>query len=156
MAASVAERRGSDHGESDLREPFGGPGSPVGKGQNPPLLPRCPGRHDHEAGDRKDDVRLGDGFYIAFRYEDDDAALDESGFLKAVFLELKSDDVEEMRRDIVAFGVKVLEVPDPHLYFQAPGGQVFRLTGTSEDLSRYEGTGHGEQFVGDPFSVQEI
>jgi len=28
-------------------------------------------------------------------------------------------------------------VPDPHLYFQAPGGQVFRLVGTNEDLSKY-------------------
>jgi hypothetical protein len=26
----------------------------------------------------------------------------------------------------------------PHLYFQAPGGQVFRLVGINEDLSRYE------------------
>jgi hypothetical protein len=42
----------------------------------------------------------------------------------------------------------VLEVPDPHLYFQAPGGQVLRLVGINEDLSKYEGTEHGEQFVG--------
>lgn len=52
---------------------------------------------------------------------------------------------------IVAFGVRVLDVPDPHLYFQAPGGQVLRLVGIDEDLSRYEGTGHGEQFVGVAF-----
>ena len=26
-------------------------------------------------------------------------------------------------------GDKVLDVPDVHLYFQAPGGQVFRLVG---------------------------
>jgi len=102
-------------------------------------------------GDQKDDVRLGDGFYIAFLYEDEGAALDESGFMKAIYLELKTDNVEEMRQKIVAFGVKVLEVPDPHLYFQAPGGQVLRLVGIDEDLSRYEGTEHGEQFVGRPF-----
>jgi hypothetical protein len=61
-----------------------------------------------------------------------------------------------MRQKIVAFGVKVLEVPDPHLYFHAPGGQVFRLVGTNEDLSKYEGTEHGEQFVGDVFAVREM
>jgi hypothetical protein len=59
-----------------------------------------------------------------------------------------------MRQSIVSFGVTVLEVPDPHLYFQAPGGQVFRLVGVDEDLSKYEGTEHGEQFVGDPFAVR--
>ncbi|MGH7649141.1 MAG: hypothetical protein ACREND_13575, partial [Gemmatimonadaceae bacterium] len=31
-----------------------------------------------------------------------------------------------------------LDVPDAHLYFQAPGGQVFRLVGIHEDLSVYE------------------
>ena len=104
-------------------------------------------------GDQKDDVRLADDFYIAFMYENDDVALAESEFLKAIYLELKTDNVDEMRQKIVAFGVKVLEVPDPHLYFQAPGGQVLRLVGSSEDLSRYEGTEHGEQFVGRAFDV---
>jgi hypothetical protein len=44
-----------------------------------------------------------------------------------------------MRQNITAFGVRVLDVPDPHLYFQAPGGQMFRLVGVNEDLSKYEG-----------------
>ena len=102
-------------------------------------------------GDLKDDIRMGDNFYIAFLYEDEGVALDESGFSKAVYLELKTGNVEEMRQKIVAFGVRVLEVPDPHLYFHAPGGQVFRLVGINEDLSKYEGTEHGEQFVGVTF-----
>lgn len=102
-------------------------------------------------GDQKDDFRLGGNFYFAFLYEDEGVALDESGFAKAIFLELKTDNVEEMRRKIVGFGVRVLEVPDPHLYFQAPGGQVFRLVGADEDLAKYEGTEHGEQFVGRAF-----
>jgi catechol 2,3-dioxygenase-like lactoylglutathione lyase family enzyme len=101
--------------------------------------------------DLKDDFRLGDGFYLAFLYEGEGATLAESGFLQAIYLELKTDDVDELRQRIVAFGVKVLDVPDPHLYFQAPGGQVFRLVGIDEDLSRYEGTEHGEQNVGRPF-----
>jgi catechol 2,3-dioxygenase-like lactoylglutathione lyase family enzyme len=101
--------------------------------------------------DLKDDIRMGDNFYIAFLYENEGVALDESGFSKAVYLELKTGNVEEMRQKIVAFGVRVLEVPDPHLYFHAPGGQVFRLVGIDEDLSKYEGTDHGEQFVGVTF-----
>jgi catechol 2,3-dioxygenase-like lactoylglutathione lyase family enzyme len=102
-------------------------------------------------GDQKDDFRMGDNFYIAFLYEDDGVALDDSGFSKAIYLELKAGNAGEMRQKIVAFGVRVLEVPDPHLYFQAPGGQVFRLVGIDEDLARYEGTEHGEGFVGRPF-----
>jgi catechol 2,3-dioxygenase-like lactoylglutathione lyase family enzyme len=94
--------------------------------------------------DQKDDFRMGDNFYIGVLYEDEGVALDESSFSKAIYLELKADDVEEMRREIVASGVRVLEMQDPHLYFQAPGGQVFRLVGTSEDLSKYEGTDHRE------------
>jgi len=103
------------------------------------------------AFDDKDDIRMGGDFFIGFLYGEGDGqgadkgvnyapedALSDDGFLKAIFLELKADDVEEMRRRIVAFGVRVLDVPDPHLYFQAPGGQVFRLVGTNEDLSKYE------------------
>ena len=94
--------------------------------------------------DDKDDFRMGDNFYIAVLYENEGVALDESNFSKATYLELKTDNVEEMRQKIVAFGVKVLEIQDPHLYFQAPGGQVFRLVGINEDLSKYEGTDHRE------------
>ena len=65
-------------------------------------------------------------------------ALDEGDFLKATYLELKTDNIEEMKQKILDFGVKKLDVPDAHLYFQAPGGQVFRLVGTDEDLSLYE------------------
>ena len=67
-------------------------------------------------------------------------ALDESDFLKAIYLELKADNTEEMKQKILAFGVKKLHVPDAHLYFQAPGGQVLRLVGINEDLSQYEGS----------------
>ncbi len=93
--------------------------------------------------DQKDDLRMGENFYIAFMYEDD---ADESEFLrtgKSVWLEIKSDKVEEMRQKILDFGVRKLDIPDPHLYFQAPGGQVLRLVGINEDLSKYEGNEEG-------------
>jgi len=101
--------------------------------------------------DTKDDLVLGNDFFIAFLYATGDGQgadrganyasdnpLTEQEFLKAIFLELKTNDVKGMRQKIVSSGVKVLEVPDPHLYFQAPGGQVFRLVGINEDLSKYE------------------
>jgi hypothetical protein len=85
--------------------------------------------------DEVDRLQL-DDLHFCFVYQS--IALDESGFSKSIWLELKTDKPEEMREKILAFGVKKLDVPDPHLYFQAPGGQVFRLVGIEEDLSVYE------------------
>ncbi len=96
-----------------------------------------------KADPERDFVRLEDNFYVAFLYGD---VSDESEFLRsarAIWLELKSDDVEAMRRKILDFGVRKLDIPDPHLYFQAPGGQCLRLVGIDEDLSFYEGAGEG-------------
>jgi hypothetical protein len=92
----------------------------------------------------RDFLRLGEDFYIGFLYGD---VPDESEFLRtarSIWLEIKSDDVEEMGRNILASGVvRKLNIPDPHLYFQAPGGQCLRLVGINEDLSFYEGRGEG-------------
>jgi catechol 2,3-dioxygenase-like lactoylglutathione lyase family enzyme len=91
----------------------------------------------------RDFIRLGDDFYIVLYGDVPDA----SEFLRtarSVWLEIKSDNVEEMSRRILECGlVRKLEVPDPHLYFQAPGGQCLRLVGIDEDLSFYEGAGEG-------------
>jgi hypothetical protein len=92
----------------------------------------------------RDFVRLGDNFYIGFLYGD---VPDESEFLRsarAVWLEIKADNVDDVSRRILDSGlVRKLDVPDPHLYFQAPGGQCLRLVGIDEDLSFYEGAGEG-------------
>jgi hypothetical protein len=96
-----------------------------------------------KADSERDFIRIGENFYIAFLYAD---VPDMSEFLltaRSVWLEIKSDNVEEMTRKILDFGVRKLEIPDPHLYFQAPGGQVLRLVGINEDLSFYEGAGEG-------------
>ena len=97
-----------------------------------------------KAEDERDFLRLGEDFFIAFLYGE---VPDESEFLRtarSVWLEIKSDNVEEMRRKILDSSlVRRLEVPDPHLYFQAPGGQCLRLVGIDEDLSFYEGDGEG-------------
>jgi catechol 2,3-dioxygenase-like lactoylglutathione lyase family enzyme len=95
----------------------------------------------------RDFIRLGDDFYIAFLFGD---VADESEFLRSarsVWLEIKTDDVEAVSRKILDFGVRKLPLPDPHLYFQAPGGQCLRLVGIDEDLSFYEGVGAGPDMV---------
>ncbi len=92
----------------------------------------------------RDFIRLGPDFYVAFLYGD---VSDESLFLRSarsIWLEIKSDEVEGMRRRILESGLVLkLELPDPHLYFQAPGGQCLRLVGSHEDLSFYEGAHTG-------------
>ena len=97
-----------------------------------------------KADPERDFIRLAEDFYVVFLYGD---VADESEFLRSarsVWLEIKSDSVEEMKRKILESGlVRKLEVPDPHLYFQAPGGQCLRLVGIDEDMSFYEGAGEG-------------
>jgi catechol 2,3-dioxygenase-like lactoylglutathione lyase family enzyme len=97
-----------------------------------------------KADPERDFIRLGDNFFIGFLYGN---VVDESEFLRsfrALWLEIKSDNIDEMGQQILASGlVKTLNVPDPHLYFQAPGGQCLRLVGVDEDLSFYEGAGAG-------------
>lgn len=54
--------------------------------------------------------------------------LSEEDHLKAAWLEIKTKDVPEVKRRLIEFGVKEVEYPDKsRFYFQAPGGQVFRL-----------------------------
>lgn len=100
----------------------------------------------------KDDFVLGGDFYLAVVYADETVTLGKEDFLKATYLELCTDNVAEMRQQIVDFGVKVIEVDDPHLYFQAPGGQAFRLVGTDEDMSKYEGTTRHRELPSEVFS----
>ncbi|MBO0728060.1 MAG: VOC family protein [Acidimicrobiaceae bacterium] len=110
-----------------------------------------------QADPERDFVRLGGNFYVAFLYGD---VPDESEFLRSarsVWLEIKSDNVEETRRQILSCGlVRKLEIPDPHLYFQAPGGQCLRLVGTDEDLSFYEGSGPGPDVATVKAAIKKI
>jgi catechol 2,3-dioxygenase-like lactoylglutathione lyase family enzyme len=95
-----------------------------------------------KAEDDRDFICLGGDFYFVFLYADVPDASDFLRTARSVWLEIKSDDVEGLTRKILEFGVRKLDMPDPHLYFQAPGGQCLRLVGVDEDLSFYEGTGH--------------
>src|SRR5579872_7041890 len=65
-----------------------------------------------KADKERDFIRVGEN-YIGFLYGD---VPDESGFsrtARAMWLELKSDKVEEMRKKILDAGVRKLDVPDP-------------------------------------------
>jgi hypothetical protein len=99
--------------------------------------------------DEKDIFHLEEDFYILFRYGD---VPDESEFLRsprALWLQIKSNNVEEMTRKILNYGARKLDLPSglpesvPHLYFQAPGGQCFQLLPIDENQSYYKGAGHG-------------
>ncbi len=86
-----------------------------------------------ETNDNVDHLQLDD---VDFCFVYQDAALNADDFLKPIYLELKTDNVEQMRDKILAFGVKKLDVPGAGLlYFQAPGGQVFRLVAIDQDLA---------------------
>jgi len=59
-----------------------------------------------QADPERDFIRIGEDFYIGFMYGD---VPDESEFLRSarsVWLEIKSDNVEEMIRRILDFGVR--------------------------------------------------
>lgn len=80
---------------------------------------------------------LGGDFFIAAIY--DERVLPEEEQVKAIWLELRSDDPAALSAKIRAFGVTELDTWErDRLYFQAPGGQVFRVVGANEDLSRFE------------------
>lgn len=97
-----------------------------------------------QADPQRDFIRIGADFFMAFLYGDVPDTGEIQRNARTIWLELKSDQAGVMRKRITDSGlVRVLEIPDPHLYFQAPGGQCLRLVGTDEDLSFYEGTGTG-------------
>jgi len=80
---------------------------------------------------------LGDDFFIAAVYDGNVLPADEQE--KSIWLELRSNDPAALSATIRAFGVTELDTWEKdRLYFQAPGGQVFRVVGVDEDLSRFE------------------
>lgn len=95
----------------------------------------------------KDIVRLPEDFFMVFRYAE---VPNENEFLRsprALWLQIKSDNVEEMTRKILAAGARKIDLPSglpesvPYLYFQAPEGQCFQLLPITENQSYYKGTG---------------
>jgi hypothetical protein len=82
-------------------------------------------------------IRLGMDFYIGAVY--DGSALSDADRLNSIWLELRTEDPDGLKQQILGFGCKEVEFWDKeHFYFQAPGGQVFRLVGKTEDMSKFE------------------
>jgi hypothetical protein len=52
---------------------------------------------------------------------------------------LETADPDALKRSILDFGIAEIEYWDKeHFYFQAPGGQVFRLAKIIEDMSKWQ------------------
>ena len=69
-----------------------------------------------------------DSFILGVFFCEQAEVLSEEEHLKAAWVEIKAKDVQEVKRRLIEFGVKEVEYPDKsRFYFQAPGGQVFRL-----------------------------
>lgn len=84
-----------------------------------------------------DVFQLGGDFYLGVVYDDQALSLEERR--KAIWLELRTDRLEETRARILGFGIEEIEYRDrEHFYFQAPGGQVFRLIDAAEDMSKWQ------------------
>jgi hypothetical protein len=68
------------------------------------------------------------GFVLGLFFAQPAEALSEADLLKATWLELKVDDTAAWTSRLKAFGVREVDFPDAtRFFFQAPGGQVFRL-----------------------------
>ena len=69
------------------------------------------------------------GVVLGFFFTDSPGeVLRESDYAKATWLEIKVEDPQAWKAKLVAFGVREVEYPDTErFFFQAPGGQVFRL-----------------------------
>ena len=86
--------------------------------------------------DACDIFRLGYRLHLAIAYSP--YALPPTVLEKSIWLELKTDDPGAMREKILAAGGREIEHCDKeHFYFQAPGGQVFRLISETEDMSEW-------------------
>lgn len=73
-------------------------------------------------------IRFANGFSIVVRYSE--AALGEAELKKSIWLELLTNDAARLERKIQAFGIQPFDYFDKErFYFQAPGGQVFRVAG---------------------------
>ncbi len=87
--------------------------------------------------DKIDIFQIGTTFFLGVVY--DDAAPSSADRLNSIWLELNVDDPNVVKKEILAFGITEIEYWDnEHFYFQAPGGQVYRLAATSADMSKWQ------------------
>ncbi len=69
-----------------------------------------------------------DGFVVGLFFVEDENVLSEEDQLKAAWMEIKTTDPVSLERRLRQFGVTQVEFANTsRFYFQAPGGQVFRV-----------------------------
>jgi hypothetical protein len=74
------------------------------------------------------------GFIFGVSFAEEGEYLSEDEQLRGTWLELKTDRPQQLKERLLAFGVKQIDYHDKaHFYFQAPGGQIFRLLALSEN-----------------------
>jgi hypothetical protein len=82
--------------------------------------------------ERSDTFQLGPQFYLGVVYDNNAPTMEAQ--LKSIWLELRTSDPIALKAKILAGGGREIEFWDKkHFYFQAPGGQVFRLISNIED-----------------------
>lgn len=68
------------------------------------------------------------GFVLGLFFCDEKDTLSETEHIKATWMEIKTDSPEALKQRLIDFGVREVEFEDKsRFYFQAPGGQVFRV-----------------------------
>ena len=68
------------------------------------------------------------GFVLGLFFCDEVDILSEKEQLKATWMEIKTDNPDALKQRLIDFGVQEVEFEDKsRFYFQAPGGQVFRV-----------------------------
>ena len=76
-----------------------------------------------------------DQFVLGVFFCDESEILSEEAHLLAAWLEIKTNDVQSLKQRLVEFGVKEVDYSDKsRFYFQAPGGQVFRLAAEDDGI----------------------
>lgn len=69
-----------------------------------------------------------DGFVIGCFYYDEIDTLRENDYLMATWMEIKTDNPAALKERLIEFGAREVEFEDKsRFYFQASGGQVFRV-----------------------------
>ena len=80
-----------------------------------------------------DSFQLGEDFNIGVVY--DLSSPPPAVISKGIWLELETDQPEELKARILHFGIQGMDYFDKkHFYFEAPGGQVFRIVKMGEVL----------------------
>ena len=68
------------------------------------------------------------GFVLGLFFHDEVDTLSEEEQVKATWMEIKTDEPDALKQRLIDFGVREVEFEDKsRFYFQAPGGQVFRV-----------------------------